>query len=218
VAYYAVPLVAKGQLKGVLEIFHRSTLVQDPDWIDFLETMAGQAAIAIDNASLFTALQRSNMELALAYDSTLESWVRALELREQVSQDHSQVLIEWTVRMARLARKTESEIAAIRRGVLLHDIGKLVLPDSILKKNGPLTEEEWEIMRMHPVYAYQLLSPIPYLKNSLNIPTATTSATMAAAIPRRLVGRADPRGCAPVCSGGCLGCLRSDRPLPQGLG
>jgi PAS domain S-box-containing protein len=216
VAYYAVPLVAKGQLKGVLEIFHRSTLVQDPDWIDFLETMAGQAAIAIDSASLFTALQRSNMELALAYDSTLESWVRALEMREQTSQDHSQHLIEWTVRMARLVRKTEGEIAAIRRGVLLHDIGKLVLPDSILKKNGPLTEEEWEIMRMHPVYAYQLLSPIPYLKSSLDIPYCHHERYDGSGYPRHLIGEQIPEDARLFAVVDVWDALRSDRPYRKG--
>ncbi len=216
VAYYAVPLAAKAQLKGVLEIFHRSPLVQDPDWIDFLETMAGQAAIAIDNAFLFSALQRSNMELALAYDSTLESWVRALEMREQVSENHSQVLIDWTVRMARLSRKTESEIAAIRRGVLLHDIGKLILPDSILKKNGPLTEEEWEIMRLHPVYAHQLLSPIPYLKGSLDIPYCHHERYDGSGYPRRLVGEQIPEDARLFAVIDVWDALRSDRPYRKG--
>jgi PAS domain S-box-containing protein len=216
VAYHAVPLVAKGQLKGVLEIFHRSPLVQDPDWIDFLETMAGQAAIAIDNASLFNALQRSNMELALAYDSTLESWVHALEMREQVTQDHSQILIDWTVRMARLARKTESEIASIRRGVLLHDIGKLVLPDTILRKNGPLTEEEWEIMRMHPVYAHQLLSPIPYLRSSLDIPYCHHERYDGSGYPRHLVGEQIPEDARLFAVVDVWDALRSDRPYRKG--
>ena len=215
-AYYAVPLAAKGQLKGVLEIFHRSSLVQDSDWVDFLETMAGQAAIAIDNASLFTALQRSNMELALAYDSTLESWVRALEMREQVSEDHSQVLIDWTVRMARLARRTESEIAAIRRGVLLHDIGKLVMPDAILKKEGPLTEEEWEIMRMHPLYAHQLLSPIPYLKGSLDIPYCHHERYDGSGYPRHLIGEQIPEDARLFAVIDVWDALRSDRPYRKG--
>jgi PAS domain S-box-containing protein len=216
VAYYAVPLASKGQLKGILEIFHRSTLFRDPDWIDFLETMAGQAAIAIDNATLFTALQRSNMELALAYDSTLEGWVHALEMREHVPHDHSQSLIEWSVRMARLARKTESEIAAIRRGVLLHDIGKLALPDSILQKKGPLTEDEWEIMRLHPVYAQQLLSPIPYLKDSINIPYCHHERYDGSGYPRRLAGEQIPEEARLFAVIDVWDALRSDRPYRKG--
>jgi PAS domain S-box-containing protein len=216
IAYHAVPLIAKGQLKGVLEIFHRSYLGQDSEWVDFLETMAGQAAIAIDNASLFTALQRSNMELALAYDTTLEGWVHALEMREQVADGHSQVLVEWTVRMARLARKSESEIAAIRRGVLLHDIGKLALPDSILRKQGPLDEHEWEIMRMHPVYAYQLLSPIAYLKDSLDIPYCHHERYDGSGYPRHLAGDQIPENARLFAVVDVWDALRSDRPYRKG--
>jgi PAS domain S-box-containing protein len=216
IAYHAVPLIAKGQLKGVLEIFHRSFLGQDSEWIDFLETMAGQAAIAIDNASLFNALQRSNMELALAYDTTLEGWVHALEMREQVPDGHSQILVEWTVRMARLARKTEKEIAAIRRGVLLHDIGKLALPDSILRKKGPLDEAEWEIMRMHPVYAYQLLSPIAYLKEALDIPYCHHERYDGSGYPRHLVGDEIPENARLFAVVDVWDALRSDRPYRKG--
>ncbi|MFO7623221.1 MAG: GAF domain-containing protein, partial [Anaerolineales bacterium] len=216
IAYHAVPLIAKGQLKGVLEIFHRSILKQDPEWVDFLETMAGQAAIAIDNASLFTALQRSNMELALAYDTTLEGWVHALEMREQVTDGHSQVLVEWTVRMARLSQKSESEIAAIRRGVLLHDIGKLALPDSILRKQGPLNENEWEVMRMHPVYAYQLLSPIAYLKDSLDIPYCHHERYDGSGYPRHLAGDQIPENARLFAVVDVWDALRSDRPYRKG--
>jgi PAS domain S-box-containing protein len=216
IAYHAVPLIAKGQLKGVLEIFHRSSLKQDVEWVDFLEMMAGQAAIAIDNASLFNALQRSNMELALAYDTTLEGWVHALEMREQVSDGHSQVLVDWTVRMARLAQKSESEIAAIRRGVLLHDIGKLALPDSILRKQGPLDENEWEVMRMHPVYAYQLLSPIAYLKDSLDIPYCHHERYDGSGYPRRLAGDQIPENARLFAVVDVWDALRSDRPYRKG--
>jgi PAS domain S-box-containing protein len=216
ITYHAVPLIAKGELKGVLEVFHRSYLRQDPEWVDFLETMAGQAAIAIDNASLFTALQRSNLELALAYDSTLEGWVHALEMREQVPEGHSQTLVELTVRMARRARKTESEIAAIRRGALLHDIGKLALPDAILQKPGPLTEEEWEIMRMHPVYAYQLLSPIAYLKDSLDIPYSHHERWDGSGYPCHLAGDQIPEDARLFAVVDVWDALRSDRPFRKG--
>ena len=215
-AYQAVPLIAKGQLKGVLEIFQRSALRQNPEWVDFLETMAGQAAIAIDNASLFTALQRSNLELALAYDSTLEGWVRALEMREKVPEGHSQSLVEMTVRMARLARKPETEIAAIRRGVILHDIGKLALPDSILRKEGPLDEHEWEVMRMHPVYAYQLLSPIAYLKDSLDIPYCHHERYDGSGYPQHLAGDKIPENARLFAVIDVWDALRSDRPFRKG--
>ena len=76
IAYYGVPLIAKGQVKGVLEVMHRSPLTLDSEWLEFLKTLAEQAAIAIDNAQLFDDLQRSNNELLLAYDITIEGWSR----------------------------------------------------------------------------------------------------------------------------------------------
>jgi PAS domain S-box-containing protein len=80
--YYGVPLLAKGQVKGVLEVFQRTPKTVDGEWLDFLEALAGQAAIAIDNATLFEQLQRTNIELSVAYDATLEGWAKALELRD----------------------------------------------------------------------------------------------------------------------------------------
>jgi HD-GYP domain-containing protein (c-di-GMP phosphodiesterase class II) len=169
-AYFAVPLVAKAQVKGVLEIFHRSPLSPDPDWLAFLETLAGQAAIAIDNAALFDDLQRSNAELTLAYDTTLEGWARALELRDKETEGHTQRVTEMTLRLAGAMGIPNAELVHVRRGALLHDIGKMGIPDSILLKPGPLSPDEWELMRRHPVYAFEMLSPIAYLRPALDIP------------------------------------------------
>jgi putative nucleotidyltransferase with HDIG domain len=170
VSHQVAPLVAKGQIKGVLEIFQRSPLLPDPEWLDFLETLSTQAAIAIDNAGLFERLQRSNLELSLAYDTTLEGWAHALELRDQDTEGHTQRVTELTLDLARLIGVSDANLLNIRRGALLHDIGKMGVPDSILLKPGALTPEEWEIMRRHPVYAYEMLSPIAYLRQSMDIP------------------------------------------------
>jgi len=170
VAYYGVPLVAKGQVKGVLEIFHRSPLEPDEEWLEFLEALALQAAIAIDSNSLFMELERSNMKLTLAYDSTIEGWSHAMDFRDKETEGHSQRVTEITVKIAREMGMNEEELVNVRWGALLHDIGKMGIPDSILLKPGPLTEEEWKIMRLHPVYAYELLHPIDYLQSALDIP------------------------------------------------
>jgi putative nucleotidyltransferase with HDIG domain len=170
VSYFAVPLITKGQVKGVLEVFHRSLLEPDTEWLDFLEALAGQAAIAIDNASLFHDLQRSNTELALAYDTTLEGWSRALDLRDKETEGHTQRVTELTIRLASKMGVSEAELVHVRRGALLHDIGKMGIPDHILLKPGPLSEEEWIIMRRHPTYAFDLLSPIAFLHPALDIP------------------------------------------------
>jgi HD-GYP domain-containing protein (c-di-GMP phosphodiesterase class II) len=170
VAYYGVPLIAKDQVRGVLEVFHRSPLTPDEDWLDFLETLAEQAAISIDNATLFDELQQSNRELQLAYDATLKGWSHALDLRDRETEGHTQRVTEMTIRLARKLRFSEDELIHIQRGALLHDIGKMGVPDSILLKPGPLTDEEWVIMRKHPEYAYEMLLPIQYLHPALAIP------------------------------------------------
>ena len=170
VCYYGVPLIAKGQIKGVLEIFHRASIDPDEEWIDFLKSLSGQAAIAIENASLFESLQRSNLELSLAYDATIEGWSRALDLRDKETEGHTQRVSEWTVKLARAFGLSEAELVQVRWGGLLHDIGKMGIPDGILLKPGPLTEEEWVQMKKHPTFAYEMLSPILYLRKALDIP------------------------------------------------
>jgi putative nucleotidyltransferase with HDIG domain len=170
VSYYAVPLVTKSQAKGVLEVFHRSLLEHDQGWLDFLEALASQAAIAIEKASLFNDLQRFNIELNLAYDSTLEGWSRALDLRDRETEGHSQRVAEITLRLARAMSVEEADLVHIRRGALLHDIGKLGIPDNILLKPGPLSEDEKTLIQKHPAIAFEMLVPIAHLRPALDIP------------------------------------------------
>lgn len=170
VAYYGVPLIAKGKLKGVLEIFHRKPLNVEAEWIDFLETLATQTAIAIDSAELFNDIQQSNMELNLAYIATLEGWVRALDLRDKETEGHTQRVTKRTVQLARSMGISEEELLHMHRGALLHDIGKIGIPDHILNKTGPLTDDEWNLMHKHPIYAYEMLNKIDFLKPALDIP------------------------------------------------
>ncbi|HSM71453.1 MAG TPA: GAF domain-containing protein, partial [Anaerolineales bacterium] len=154
VSYIGVPLVVKGQIKGLFEIFHRTQLSPDHEWMEFMHTLTGQAAIAIDNSQLFDNLQRSNQEIRQAYDTTLEGWARALELRDRETEGHTRRVTELTMRLAQFMNVNEDELVNINRGVLLHDIGKMGVPDQILRKTGPLTDLEWVEMRKHPQYAY----------------------------------------------------------------
>jgi PAS domain S-box-containing protein len=192
VTYIGVPLIVKGQIKGVLEVFHRSPLAPTPDWMDFLHTLAGQAAIAIDGAQLFENLQRSHQELMQAYDVTLEGWARALELRDRETEGHTRRVTELTMRLARYMGIGDNELVNIHRGVLLHDIGKMGVPDHILKKEGELTQEEWAEMRQHPVYAYNLLSPISFLRGALDIPYCHHEQWDGSGYPRGLKGEQIP--------------------------
>jgi HD-GYP domain-containing protein (c-di-GMP phosphodiesterase class II)/uncharacterized protein YigA (DUF484 family) len=213
VAYYGVPLVTKGQVEGVLEIYHRSPLSSDPEWLDFLESLAGQAAIAIDNATLFENLQRSNLELSLAYDTTLEGWSRALELRDQETKGHTVRVTELTLQLARTwGTFTEEALVHLRRGVLLHDIGKMGIPDGILLKPGPLTDEEWVIMRQHPVYAHEMLAPIAFLRPALDIPYCHHEKWDGTGYPRGLKGEEIPLAARFFAVVDVWDALRSDRP------
>lgn len=212
VTYYAVPLIAKAEVKGVLEIFHRTPLNPDLEWLDFLEALAVQAAIAIDNAGLFDSLQRSNVELALAYDTTIEGWSKALDLRDKETEGHTQRVTELTLRLAQAMGLPEVQLIHIRRGALLHDIGKMGIPDAILLKPGPLTDDEWEIMRQHPLYAYELLTPIAFLRPALDIPYCHHEKLDGTGYPRGLKGEHIPLAARIFALVDVWDALRSDRP------
>ncbi len=192
VGYAAVPLMAKGEVKGVMELFHRARLDLDNERISFLDMLAGQAALAIDNALLFENLEKANIELTLAYDATIEGWSQALELRDQETQGHSIRVLDLTLRLGSVLGLSDRDLHDIRRGVLLHDIGKMGIPDSILHKAGPLTDEEWTIMRRHPQYAYDMLSSIAYLRSALDIPYCHHEKWDGTGYPRGLKGATIP--------------------------
>jgi len=170
VTYFGVPLIAKGKIEGVLEVFHRAAFAAQPDWLDLLHALAQQAAIAIDSAKLFEDLERSNMQLGMAYDATIEGWSRALDMRDKETEGHAQRVTEMTMGIARELGMGEAELVHIRRGALLHDIGKMGVPDAILLKPGPLTDDEWVLMKRHPSLAYEMLVPVEYLRPALDIP------------------------------------------------
>jgi len=169
-SYYGVPLIAKGKIQGILEVFHRKPPRVDTEWFEFLNTFGTQAAIAIDNAALMENLRCTNLELEQAYQATLEGWVHALYLRDKSTERHTQRVVERTLKLAQAVGIPDKQIVHIRRGALLHDIGKLGVPDSILNKPGSLTEKEWGLMRKHPEYAREMLGPIDFLHPAIPIP------------------------------------------------
>ena len=215
-AYAGVPLIAKGQIKGVLEVYHRSLHRPDPQWLKLLEMLSGQAAIAIDNAQLFDNLQKSNMELALAYDATIAGWSRAIDLRDKETEGHTQRVTELTLKLARAMRISEAELAQIRRGALLHDIGKMGVPDNILLKADQLTDEEWEKMRQHPVWANEMLSSIRYLQPALDIPYCHHEKWDGTGYPRGLKGEEIPLAARIFAVADVWDAITSDRPYRKG--
>ncbi len=210
--YFAVPLQARDEIKGVLEIMQRASFTPDEHWWTFLEALAIQAAIAIDTSTLFEALQSAHAELKQSYDATIAGWSRALDLRDHETEGHSERVTELTLRLARLMGVPEHQLEHIRRGALLHDIGKMGVPDQILLKPGPLSVDEWAIMRQHPVYAFRWLSAIPFLQPALDIPYAHHEHWDGSGYPRGLRGEQIPLAARIFAVVDVWDALRSDRP------
>ena len=214
--YVGTPLVVKGKVRGVLEVFNRAPLTLNQEWLDYLEMLAGQIAIAVDNGTLFRDLQRSNAELMLAYEATLEGWSAALDLRDRETEGHTQRVTAMTIKLAEAMGIKDFELINIRRGALLHDIGKMGIPDHILLKPAKLNEEEWQHMRMHAVYAYNLLSNINYLRDALDIPYCHHEKWNGTGYPRGLKGEEIPLSARIFAVADVYDALTSDRPYRRG--
>lgn len=216
VSYYGIPLIVKGETIGVLEVFQRTFIDRNQEWFNFLTTLAGQAAIAIDHATLFENLKSSSRRLSQAYDATIEGWSRAMDLRDKETEGHTQRVTDVTVKLAIAMNIDERDIVHIRRGALLHDIGKLGVPDHILLKSDKLTDEEWLIMRQHPVYAYNMLASVDYLHHALEIPYAHHEKWDGSGYPRGLKGLEIPLAARIFAVADVWDAITSDRPYRKG--
>jgi putative nucleotidyltransferase with HDIG domain len=156
--------------------------------------------------------QSSDSELTLAYDKTIEGWSRTLYLRDQETEDHTRRVTDMTLRLARRVGVPDSELIHIRRGAILHDIGKVAIPDSILFKPGPLTEDEWVVMRRHPQIAAEILKPIPYLASALPIPHSHHEKWDGSGYPDGLVGESIPHFARVFAFADVYDALTSNRP------
>ncbi len=179
-----VPMQIQDRVIGVLEALNKKGGYFTASDSEILAAIACQAAVAIENAQLVEALQE-------AYDSTLEGWAAALDLRDKETEGHSRRVTELTINLAR-AMGVEAELPLYRQGALLHDIGKMAIPDSILLKAGPLSEHEQEIMQEHPKFAYDMLYPIKSLRPALDIPYCHHEKWDGSGYPRGLKGEAIP--------------------------
>jgi response regulator RpfG family c-di-GMP phosphodiesterase len=214
--YYAVPLIAHGELKGVLEVYDRSPH-PDSEWKNYLETLAGQAAIAIHNSSLLLNLHRANEEMSQAYEKTLRGWSRALDLRDRETEGHTQRVVAMSIKLAEKMGLQGERLAHFQRGAILHDIGKMGVPDSILLKPGPLSSEEWTVMHKHPIYAQMLISPIRYLEPALLIPYHHHERWDGSGYPLGLRGADIPLEARIFAVVDVWDALRSDRPYREAL-
>lgn len=187
-ACFGLPLVAKAEVKGLFRVYLKEPLTPEQHWLDFFYNLAAQTAIALDNFEMLRNLKQSNTDLLEAYEATIEGWSKALNYRDAETEEHSERTTRWTIELAREMGYSEDDLVFIRRGALLHDIGKVAVPDSILNKPGPLTDEEWVHMRRHPVAAYEVLAPIKFLKKSLDIPYSHHERWDGSGYPRGLAG------------------------------
>lgn len=187
-----VPLLARGTLHGVMEVYACDLMENLGEWVEFAETVANQTATAIDNGRLLDSLQRTNVELGLAYEKTLEGWVKGVDLRDKDTEGHTQRVTEMTVRLARRFGLSEDELLHVRRGALLHDIGKIGVPDAILHKPGKLTDEERKMMERHTDFALEMLSPILFLRPAIDIPYCHHERWDGTGYPRGLKGESIP--------------------------
>jgi HD-GYP domain-containing protein (c-di-GMP phosphodiesterase class II) len=210
--YGRLPLIVHGHVIGVLEITALAPAPDDGDWMNCLEMIATLGALAIHNARLFEELQDAHAEVVQAYDATLAGWSHAVDLRDRETEGHSQRVTEWALTLGRRLGLSADDLAHIRRGALLHDVGKLGVPDRILGKPGPLTPEEWEVMRLHPGHAYDWLSRIGYLGAALDIPHAHHERWDGSGYPRGLKGDAIPLAARLFSIVDVWDALTSDRP------
>ena len=216
VCYHAIPLLVKDKVKGVLELFQRSHHPDDPQWIEFFESLAQQTAIALDSNDLYTSLQRSHQKLVAAYDSTIEGWSHALDLRDKETENHTQRVTDVTVHLAAALGFSETDLVHVRWGALLHDIGKMGIPDQVLFKKEPLDESDWAMIRMHPVYAQKLLAPIEYLQPAIDIPYCHHEKWDGSGYPRGLKGEEIPLSARLFAVVDVWDALLSDRPYRPG--
>ena len=159
-----------------------------------------------------TYKQSSSDEVTLAYEKTVESWSQALYLRDQETEDHTRRVTDMACELARRLGLSDADIVHIRRGSALHDIGKVAIPDNILFKSGPLTEEEWVVMRRHPLIAAEILAPIQYLAPALSIPRWHHEKWDGTGYPDGLAGEAIPLFARIFAFADVYDALTSDRP------
>ncbi|WP_298482906.1 HD domain-containing phosphohydrolase [uncultured Chloroflexus sp.] len=205
-----VPLQAANRLVGIL-VLKRAAPLSEAE-LDLLNDIAELAANALHRTDLFDQLRAANTELRAAYDATIEGWSHALDLRDRETEGHSRRVTELTVRIAARMGFSEEELLHVRRGALLHDIGKMGIPDAILLKPGPLNDEEWAIMRTHPTLAVELLRPIAFLTPALDIPWCHHEKWDGTGYPRGLRGEEIPLAARIFAVADVYDALTSDRP------
>jgi putative nucleotidyltransferase with HDIG domain len=173
--------------------------------------------VSKDNLSKLALSIQRMMKPALAYDETLKAWATALALRDKETAGHSNRVSDLSMRLAHAIGISETQMLHIRRGTLLHDIGKMGVQDTVLLKAGELTDAEWEQMRQHPTIAYELLKPIAFLEKSLDIPYCHHERWDGTGYPRGLKGEEIPLAARIFTICDVYDAMTSDRPYRRAM-
>lgn len=221
----SVPLRLKDTIIGVIFLDNRiQTGLFNQNDLELLSAFADQAAVAIDNARLFDGLQKANKELEsaneelqIAYDATLKGWVRALDMRDKETKGHTQRVTGLARILAREVGVKEADLVHITRGALLHDIGKIGVPDSILLKPSTLTPEEWDRMKRHTILAFEMLNPIEFLRPAIDVPYCHHEKWDGGGYPRGLKGEDIPLTARIFSIVDVWDALTSDRPYHRAI-
>ncbi|MFZ2492115.1 MAG: HD domain-containing phosphohydrolase [Thermoanaerobaculia bacterium] len=188
-----VPLVVDGTATGAFIMASSGeTRALGKTDIDLCRTLAHQISMAVTNAQLHHSLLDANRHLARAYDETLQGWATALDMRDNETRGHADRVVRLTMQLVARLGVPPEQWEHVRRGTLLHDIGKMSVPDSILRKSGPLTDEEWAVMRTHPQKALDMLGAIDFLVPALDIPYCHHERWDGTGYPRGLAGEEIP--------------------------
>ena len=216
-SYLGAPIRNKGKMIGFLNLNSNTPNFFTEEHAENLLAFADQAGVAIENSRLFNGLQDANDELLAAYDTTLEGWVRALDLRDKETEGHSQRVTRITLALAEKLGLSEEELLHIRRGALLHDIGKIGISDTILHKAGPLTPKERSIMSQHPIYSHEMLSSIDFLRPAMDIPYCHHERWDGQGYPRGLIAEEIPLAARIFAIVDVWDALVSDRPYRKAM-
>ena len=213
---FYVPLIIDGEPVGIFMVATTGTIRElGPVDSNLCRTLAHQVALAITNARLFESVRAARYDLECAYDATLKGWSAALEMRDADTCGHTVRTADLTVSLARAMGASEDALPHIYRGALLHDIGKMTVPDAILNKPGPLTDDEWTVMREHPERAYRMLREIEYLHPALDIPYCHHERWDGRGYPRGLAGEEIPFAARVFSVIDVYEALTSDRPYRE---
>jgi HD-GYP domain-containing protein (c-di-GMP phosphodiesterase class II) len=216
--YLYLPLRGPDGVLGEAVILREGGRPFDEEEVREAEAFAGQAAAALRNASLFEGLMRADRELLVSYDTSIEILSKTLDLRDRETEGHSHRVADMSTTLARVFGMSEGEVTLMRRGALLHDIGKIGIPDAILLKPAPLDDEERIVMRRHPTIARELFEGVPFLRAAIDVPWCHHERWDGKGYPRGLSGDRIPLAARVFAVVDVWDALTHDRPYRKALG